>query len=190
SSLTHSTLQLRATMSAIRHPCLIMGQCPSNFEGRNSEVLRHAGAMANKARTKGGVLAGVLDEDRYPELYGELEHQVHINYYPPRGDKKESWDNVDLFGWLGYPMQLKIDFQCRDSILAAPVALDTVLLMDFAKRRGWSGIQDWLGFYFKEPVTSDGRLPVHALAEQYRILWDTLSPFISGAEHVSASHQD
>nr|VFJ61908.1 MAG: myo-inositol-1-phosphate synthase [Candidatus Kentron sp. FW]VFJ66450.1 MAG: myo-inositol-1-phosphate synthase [Candidatus Kentron sp. FW] len=174
---TGQTMVKTALAPMLRQRLLgVNGWFSTNILGnRDGEVLRHVGALANKARTKIGVLSGILDGNEYPELYGELEHQVHINYYPPRGDAKESWDNVDLFGWLGYPMQIKVDFQCRDSILAAPVALDTVLFLDMAKQQGWSGIQDWLGFYFKAPEICNGRLPVHALADQYRILWKTLT---------------
>ena len=99
------------------------------------------------------MLEQILQPELYPELYKDLYHAVRINYYPPRGDAKEGWDNIDIFGWLGYPMQIKIDFLCRDSILAAPLVLDLVLFMDLAQRAGMRGIQEWLSFYFKAPMT-------------------------------------
>ena len=99
----------------------------------------------------------------YPDLYSDMYHKVRINYYPPRGDNKEGWDNIDIFGWMGYPMQIKIDFLCRDSILAAPIALDLILLMDLAKRAEKYGIQEWLSFYFKNPIVPEGLYPEHDL---------------------------
>ncbi len=116
------------------------------------------------------MLSSILRPDLYPDLYGHLHHQVKINYYPPRGDNKESWDTIDLFGWLGYRMSIKIDFLCRDSILAAPLMLDLAYFMDLAKRAGLAGPQDWLGFYFKSPMTSTGQPPEHELAVQVAVL--------------------
>lgn len=104
---------------------------------------------------------------------------MHIHYYPPKGDEKESWDNIDIVGWLGYPMQMKINFLCRDSILAAPVVLDTVLFMDLAQRQNWHGLQEWLAFYFKAPEVCNGSLPGHALGEQYQLLLEHLQPLLS-----------
>ncbi|MCA9601831.1 MAG: inositol-3-phosphate synthase, partial [Myxococcales bacterium] len=116
--------------------------------------------------SKLGVLEHILQPELYPELYGNVYHKVRINYYPPRGDAKEGWDNIDIFGWLGYPMQLKVDFLCRDSILAAPVALDLAIFMDLAQRAGFSGIQEWLSFYYKSPMTAPGLYPEHDLFVQ------------------------
>ena len=122
-------------------------------------MLDDPGSFKTKEESKLGVLEHILQPELYPELYGNIFHKVRINYYPPRGDNKEGWDNIDIFGWLGYPMQIKVDFLCRDSILAAPIVLDLVLLMDLAKRcselRGL-GIQEWLSFYFKSPMTVPG----------------------------------
>ncbi len=107
-------------------------------------------------------------------MYGDISHVVRINYYPPRGDNKEGWDNIDLVGWLGYPMQLKINFLCRDSILAAPIVLDLALFLDLAKRAGWSGIQEWLSFYFKAPMHAPSVYPEHDLFIQLMKLKNTL----------------
>lgn len=139
-------------------------------------VLNDEENFKSKEVTKGGVLESILDAEAHPELYGDLSHLVRINYYPPKGDDKEGWDNVDLFGWLGYPMQLKINFLCRDSVLAAPIVLDLAKFMDLAARRGEAGVVEWLGFYFKEPMTADpaGRA-VHHLFEQERALHAALA---------------
>jgi hypothetical protein len=120
------------------------------------------------------VLDYILQPETYPELYGDLYHKVRINYYPPRGDNKEGWDNIDFFGWLGYPMQIKVDFLCRDSILAAPLALDLALFLDLAQRAGMSGIQEWLSFYFKAPQVAPGLYPEHDLFIQQTKLKNTL----------------
>src|SRR5262249_14895990 len=119
-------------------------------------------------------LTSILRPDLYPELYGRLHHQVRINYYPPRGDNKESWDAVDIFGWLGYPMSIKIDFLCRDSILAAPLLLDLALFIDLAKRARLTGPQEWLAFYFKSPMSVRGHAPEHELSRQLAQLRQTL----------------
>ncbi len=124
--------------------------------------------------SKTGVLDAIFQPGVYPELYGDLYHKVRINYYPPVGDAKESWDNIDLVGWLGYPMQMKVDFLCRDSILAAPVVLDLALLLDLASRAGLSGIQEWLSFYFKSPHVAEGHVPEHDLFIQHLRLKNTL----------------
>ena len=110
----------------------------------------------------------------YPELYGKIHHKVRINYYPPRGDNKEGWDNIDIFGWLGYPMQIKVDFLCRDSILAAPIVLDLALFFDLAQRAGMRGIQEWLSFYFKSPMCAKELYPEHDLFIQLMKLKNTL----------------
>ncbi len=116
----------------------------------------------------------ILQPDLYPELYSKIFHKVRINYYPPRGDNKEGWDNIDIFGWLGYPMQIKVDFLCRDSILAAPIVLDLVLFLDLAQRAGMRGIQEWLSFYFKSPMTAPKLYPEHDLFIQLMKLKNTL----------------
>ncbi|MFH0828995.1 MAG: inositol-3-phosphate synthase [Candidatus Kerfeldbacteria bacterium] len=142
----------------------IRGWFSSNILGnRDGEVLDDPGSFRSKEVTKGSVLDTILQPELYPELYGDLYHKIRINYYPPRGDEKESWDNIDLVGWLGYPMQVKVNFLCRDSILAAPVVHDLVLFLDLAARAGYSGVQEWLSFYFKSPLTIDALPPEHDL---------------------------
>jgi myo-inositol-1-phosphate synthase len=144
---------------------------------RDGEVLEDPGSFKTKEESKLSVLEHILQPDLYPDLYGNIFHKVRINYYPPRGDNKEGWDNIDIFGWLGYPMQIKVDFLCRDSILAAPIVLDLVLFLDLAKRspalRG-IGIQEWLSFYFKSPMTAPGLYPEHDLFIQSMKLKNTL----------------
>jgi myo-inositol-1-phosphate synthase len=141
---------------------------------RDGEVLEDPGSFKSKEETKLSVLEQILQPQLYPELYGNLYHAVRINYYPPRGDAKEGWDNIDIFGWLGYPMQIKIDFLCRDSILAAPLVLDLVLFLDLAQRAGMKGIQEWLSFYFKAPMTAPGLYPEHDIFIQLMKLKNTL----------------
>jgi myo-inositol-1-phosphate synthase len=141
---------------------------------RDGEVLDDAGSLKSKEVSKLSVLDRILQPDVYPELYGEITHLVKINYYPPRGDAKEGWDNIDLFGWLGYPMQIKINFLCRDSILAAPIVLDLALFLDLAQRAGMGGIQEWLSFYFKSPMTLPELYPEHDLFIQLMKLKNTL----------------
>ena len=141
---------------------------------RDGEVLDDPDNFKTKEESKLGVLEHILDPERFPDLYGDVYHKVRINYYPPRGDNKEGWDNIDLFGWLGYPMQLKVDFLCRDSILAAPLALDLVLFSDLAQRAGMSGIQEWLSFYYKAPMVAPGLYPEHDLFIQLTKLKNTL----------------
>ncbi len=144
---------------------------------RDGEVLEDPGSFKTKEESKLSVLEHILQPDLYPELYGKFTHKVRINYYPPRGDNKEGWDNIDIFGWLGYPMQIKVDFLCRDSILAAPLVLDLILFLDLAQRcealRG-IGIQEWLSFYFKSPMTVPGLYPEHDLFIQLMKLKNTL----------------
>jgi myo-inositol-1-phosphate synthase len=144
---------------------------------RDGEVLEDPGSFKTKEESKLSVLEHILQPELYPELYGNFTHKVRINYYPPRGDNKEGWDNIDIFGWLGYPMQIKVDFLCRDSILAAPIVLDLVLFLDLAQRstqlRGL-GIQEWLSFYFKSPMTAPGLYPEHDLFIQLMKLKNTL----------------
>jgi myo-inositol-1-phosphate synthase len=141
---------------------------------RDGEVLDDPDSFRTKEVSKLGVLERILQTDLYPELYEKLVHKVRIDYYPPRGDAKEGWDNIDLFGWLGYPMQMKVNFLCRDSILAAPVVLDLALLLDLAARAGLSGTQEWLSFYFKSPMTAPGVYPEHDLFIQLMKLKNTL----------------
>ena len=153
----------------------VAGWFSTNILGnRDGEVLEDPGSFKSKEETKLSVLEQILQPDLYPKLYGNLYHAVRINYYPPRGDSKEGWDNIDIFGWLGYPMQIKIDFLCRDSILAAPLVLDLVLFLDLAQRAGMKGIQEWLSFYFKAPMTAPGLYPEHDVFIQLMKLKNTL----------------
>jgi myo-inositol-1-phosphate synthase len=156
----------------------LAGWYSTNILGnRDGEVLDDPESFKTKEESKLGVLEHILQPEMYPELYGNIFHKVRINYYPPRGDNKEGWDNIDIFGWLGYPMQIKLDFLCRDSILAAPIVLDLVLFLDLAQRtaglRG-IGIQEWLSFYFKSPMTAPGLYPEHDLFIQLMKLKNTL----------------
>jgi myo-inositol-1-phosphate synthase len=153
----------------------INGWFSTNILGnRDGEVLEDPGSFKTKEETKLSSLEQILQPKLYPELYENLYHAVRINYYPPRGDSKEGWDNIDIFGWLGYQMQIKIDFLCRDSILAAPLVLDLVLFMDLAQRCGMRGIQEWLSFYFKAPMTAPGLYPEHDIFIQLMKLKNTL----------------
>src|ERR1700722_6816615 len=156
----------------------LAGWYSTNILGnRDGEVLQDPDSFRAKEQSKLGVLEGIMQPELYPELYGNIEHQVSINYYPPRGDNKEGWDNIDIFGWLGYPMQLKVNFLCRDSILAAPLVLDLLLFTDLAKRTPELrsiGIQEWLSFYFKSPQTAPGLYPEHDLFIQSMKLKNTL----------------
>ena len=150
---------------------------------RDGEVLDDPGSFKTKEESKLSVIDNILQPELYPELYGNVYHKVRINYYPPRNDDKEGWDNIDLFGWLGYKMQMKVDFLCKDSILAAPLCLDLVLFSDLAKRAGMSGIQDWLSFYFKSPMHEPSKIAEHDLFIQYVKLKNTLRKMI-GEETV------
>jgi myo-inositol-1-phosphate synthase len=153
----------------------LSGWFSTNILGnRDGEVLDDPDSFKTKEESKLGVLEHVLQPEMYPELYGDLYHKVRINYYPPRGDNKEGWDNIDIFGWLGYPMQIKVDFLCRDSILAAPIVLDLALFLDLASRAGMKGVQEWLSFYFKSPQTLPGVYPEHDLFIQHLKLKNTL----------------
>ena len=156
----------------------VSGWYSTNILGnRDGEVLDDPESFKTKEESKKSVLDYILQPDLYPELYKNLCHVVRINYYPPRGDNKEGWDNIDLVGWLGYPMQLKINFLCRDSVLAAPIVLDIVLFLDLARRAGLSGIQEWLSFYFKSPMHASGLYPEHDLFIQLMKLKNTLRYF-------------
>jgi myo-inositol-1-phosphate synthase len=151
------------------------GWFSSNILGnRDGEVLDDPDSFKSKEVSKLSVLETILQPDQYPDLYGKLYHKVRIHYYPPRGDNKEGWDNIDIFGWMGYPMQIKVDFLCRDSILAAPIVLDLALFSDLARRSGMSGIQEWLSFYFKSPQTAAGLYPEHDIFIQLMKLKNTL----------------
>ena len=153
----------------------VSGWFSTNILGnRDGEVLDDPGSFKTKEASKLSVLDFILQPGLYPDLYKNIHHKVRINYYPPRGDNKEGWDNIDIFGWLGYPMQIKVDFLCRDSILAAPLVLDLALFMDLAKRSGKRGIQEWLSFYFKSPQVAAGLYPEHDLFIQLMKLKNTL----------------
>jgi myo-inositol-1-phosphate synthase len=141
---------------------------------RDGEVLDDPESFKTKEESKLGVLEYILQPKLYPDLYGHIHHKVRINYYPPRGDNKEGWDSIDIFGWLGYQMQIKVDFLCRDSILAAPIVLDLILFLDLAKRAGMRGIQEWLSFYFKSPMCAPELYPEHDLFIQSMKLKNTL----------------
>lgn len=163
----------------------ISGWFSTNILGnRDGEVLDDPEAFKTKEVSKLGVLDYILQPEVYPDLYGDMYHKVRINYYPPRGDNKEGWDNIDIFGWLGYPMQIKIDFLCRDSILAAPIVLDLVLFMDLAARAGMAGIQEWLSFYFKSPMVAEGLYPEHDLFIQLMKLKNTLR-YLKGEDLIT-----
>ncbi len=153
----------------------LSGWFSTNILGnRDGEVLDDPDSFKTKEESKLSVLEHILQPDLYPVLYKDFYHKVRINYYPPRGDNKEGWDNIDIFGWLGYPMQIKIDFLCRDSILAAPLVLDLVMFLDLAKRSGMRGIQEWLSFYFKSPMCAPTVYPEHDLFIQLMKLKNTL----------------
>ena len=159
---------------------------------RDGEVLEDPGSFKTKEESKLGALEFILQPHLYPELYKTIHHKVRINYYPPRGDNKEGWDNIDIFGWLGYPMQIKVDFLCRDSILAAPIVLDLVLFLDLAQRAGMRGIQEWLSFYFKSPMCAKELYPEHDLFIQSMKLKNTLR-WMMGEDlitHLGAEYYD
>jgi myo-inositol-1-phosphate synthase len=163
----------------------INGWYSTNILGnRDGEVLDDPESFKTKEESKKSVLDYILQPNLYPDLYADLCHVVRINYYPPRGDNKEGWDNIDIFGWLNYPMQLKINFLCRDSILAAPIVLDVALFSDLARRAGMSGIQEWLSFYFKSPMHAPGLYPEHDLFIQLMKLKNTLR-FMGGEELIT-----
>ena len=153
----------------------LSGWFSTNILGnRDGEVLDDPESFKTKEESKLGALEHILQPDVYPKLYGDMYHKVRINYYPPRGDNKEGWDSIDIFGWMGYAMQIKVNFLCRDSILAAPIVLDLAIFLDLASRAGLSGIQEWLSFYFKAPQTAPGLYPEHDLFIQHWKLKNTL----------------
>jgi myo-inositol-1-phosphate synthase len=163
----------------------LSGWFSTNILGnRDGAVLDDPNSFKTKEESKLGVIEHILQPKLHPELYGDVYHKVRIEYYPPRGDNKEGWDNLDIFGWLGYPMQIKVDFLCRDSILAAPIVLDLALFMDLAQRAGMSGIQEWLSFYFKSPMTAPGLYPEHDLFIQHMKLKNTLR-HIMGEDQIT-----
>ncbi len=163
----------------------VEGWYSTNILGnRDGEVLDDPESFKTKEESKKSVLDYILQPNLYPELYKDLCHVVRINYYPPRGDNKEGWDNIDIFGWLNYKMQLKVNFLCRDSILAAPIVLDVALFLDLAKRAGMEGIQEWLSLYFKSPMHAPGLYPEHDLFIQLMKLKNTLR-FLRGEELIT-----
>jgi myo-inositol-1-phosphate synthase len=163
----------------------LSGWFSTNILGnRDGEVLDDPESFKTKEESKLGVLEHILQPGMYPDLYEGLYHKVRINYYPPRRDNKEGWDNIDLFGWLGYPMQIKIDFLCRDSILAAPLVHDLTLFMDLAHRAGMSGIQEWLSFYFKSPMAAAGLIPENDLFIQQTKFKNTLR-WLMGEDQIT-----
>jgi myo-inositol-1-phosphate synthase len=170
---------LRARLLGLR------GWFSANILGnRDGEVLDDPGSFKTKEESKMSVLDQILQPELHPELYSNYYHKVRIDYYPPRGDNKEGWDNIDIIGWLGYPMQIKINFLCRDSILAAPLVLDLVLFLDLAQRAGLYGIQEWLSFYFKSPMHAPTVEPEHDLFLQLVKLQNTLR-FLRGSEQIT-----
>ena len=163
----------------------LAGWYSTNILGnRDGEVLDDPESFKTKEESKLGVLEHVLQPAMYPDLYGDIHHKVRINYYPPRGDNKEGWDNIDIFGWMGYPMQIKVNFLCRDSILAAPIVLDLALFFDLAHRSGMKGVQEWLSFFFKSPQTVPGLYPEHDLFIQHMKLKNTLR-WLAGEEQIT-----
>jgi myo-inositol-1-phosphate synthase len=191
---TGQTLMKTVIAPALKARLLgVRGWFSTNILGnRDGEVLDDPGSFRSKEVSKLGVLEHILEPETHEELYGELFHKVRIEYYPPRGDAKEGWDNIDLFGWLGYPMQMKVDFLCRDSILAAPIVLDLALLLDLSARAGLSGIQEWLSFYFKSPMTAPGLYPEHDLFIQSMKLKNTMR-WLMGEEvitHLGSEYYD
>ncbi len=163
----------------------LSGWFSSNILGnRDGEVLDDPGSFKTKEESKLSVLEYILQPELYPDLYGDFYHKVRINYYPPRGDNKEGWDSIDIFGWLGYPMQIKVDFLCRDSILAAPLVLDLALFFDLAQRANFKGVQEWLSFYFKSPMAPEGLYPEHDLFIQQTKLKNTLR-YLMGEDQIT-----
>ena len=176
---TGQTLMKTVIAPGLRNRLLgVSGWYSTNILGnRDGEVLDDPGSFKSKEVSKTGVLTDIFSAEKYPDLYGDISHVVRINYYPPRGDNKEGWDNIDIFGWLGYPMQIKVNFLCRDSILAAPLVLDLALFMDLASRANMRGIQEWLSLYFKAPMAKKGLSPEHDLSVQLLKLENTLRFF-------------
>ncbi len=181
---------MKTTIAPMLHARLLglEGWFSTNILGnRDGEVLDDADSFKTKEVSKKSVLDQILSPKEHPELYGNIDHKVTIHYYPPRGDNKEGWDAIDIFGWLGYPMQIKVNFQCRDSILAAPIVLDLALLGDLAQRAGEKGPQEWLSFFFKSPVTTPGRTPIHDLFMQQTVLQAQLRKYADRAALATQS---
>ncbi len=183
---TGQTLMKTILSPGFKARCLgVEGWFSTNILGnRDGEVLDDPSSFKTKEESKLGVLDSILQPELYPDLYGDIYHKVRINYYPPRGDNKEGWDNIDIFGWLGEKMQIKVDFLCKDSILAAPLVLDLILFLDLAKRAGMKGIQEWLSFYFKSPQAAAGLYPEHDLFIQQMKLKNTLR-YLMGEEQIT-----
>ncbi len=180
---------MKTTIAPMIHARLlgVDGWFSTNILGnRDGEVLDDELSFKTKEVSKLGVLDEILSPKQHPELYGDIDHKVTIHYYPPRGDNKEGWDAIDIYGWLGYPMQIKVNFQCRDSILAAPLVLDLALLSDLAQRAGEKGPQEWLSFFFKSPVTAPGKSPVHDLFRQQAALYAQLRRYADAARAVKS----
>jgi myo-inositol-1-phosphate synthase len=157
------------------HPASVSGWFSTNILGnRDGEVLDQPENFKTKEVSKLSVIDNIFEPEKFPDLYGDVYHKVRINYYPPRKDNKEAWDNIDIFGWMGYPMEIKVNFLCRDSILAAPIALDLVIFSDLALRAGMCGIQTWLSFFCKSPMHDFEHEPVHDLFQQWRMVKETL----------------
>ena len=188
---TGQTFMKTVLAPALKARCLgLNGWFSTNILGnRDGEVLDDPYSFKTKEESKLGALEHILQPHLYPDLYSDFYHKVRINYYPPRGDEKEGWDNIDIFGWLGYPMQIKVDFLCRDSILAAPLVLDLVLFGDLAQRAGFKGIQEWLSFFFKSPQTAPDLYPEHDLFIQLMKLKNTLR-FLQGEELITHLGQE
>lgn len=169
----------------------LKGWYSTNILGnRDGEVLDDPASFKTKEESKLSVLRTILQPEMYPELYKDFSHVVRINYYPPRGDNKEGWDNIDITGWMGYPMQIKVNFLCRDSILAAPLVLDLALFSDFAQRAGLKGMQEWLSFYYKSPMSAPGMLPEHDLFIQQTKLKNTLRHLMGEAQVTHHEAED
>lgn len=161
----------------------VSGWFSTNILGnRDGEVLDQPENFKTKEVSKLSVIENILEPEKYPQLYGNVYHKVRINYYPPRKDNKEAWDNIDIFGWMGYPMEIKVNFLCRDSILAAPIALDLVLFSDLAARAGMKGIQTWLSFFCKSPMHDNEHQPIHDLFQQWRMLKQTIREMVGEKE--------
>ncbi len=181
---------MKTTIAPMLHARLLglQGWFSTNILGnRDGEVLDDAASFKTKEVSKLSVLETILDPEKHPALYSDIKHKVTIHYYPPRGDNKEGWDAIDIVGWLGYPMQIKINFQCRDSILAAPLAIDLALLADLAQRAGEKGPQEWLSFFFKSPVTVPGHETIHDLFQQQSHLQEKLRGYVKAVAEARAS---
>jgi len=183
---TGQTLMKTIVGPGLRNRLLgVSGWFSTNILGnRDGEVLDDPESFKSKEVSKKGVLEHIFHAGMFPELYGDFYHKVRINYYPPRGDAKEGWDNIDIFGWLGYPMQVKIDFLCRDSILAAPIVADLAVFMDLAQRCGFKGIQEWLSFFYKSPQVAEGLYPEHDLFIQ-KIKFKNTLRHLAGEELIT-----